>query len=173
MTIQLSNKYRHYYCQKSQDDYKSPMSVENENYQELFEEVRRLHNQLRYVGDHLHEHVGVTTAMRSLLFSLEREGPCTVPDLARERLVSRQIIQTQINELLAMELVIPQDNPYHRRSKLLALTKKGQKLVKEMLGREERLLEKGGAPLTTVEVQKASESLKTLREHLETLEDLL
>ena len=145
------------------------MSTENETYQGLFEEVRRLHNQLRWVGDHLHEGSGVTTAMRSLLFSLDREGPSTVPDLARERLVSRQIIQTQVNELLKLNLVEPRKNPQHRRSKLLALTSKGQALVKEMLRREEDLLDKGGSPMPLGEVEAASASLRTLREHLEKL----
>lgn len=146
------------------------MSTENESYQVLFEEVRRLHNQLRWVGDRLHQDAGVTTAMRSLLFSLDREGPTTVPDLARERLVSRQIIQTQMNELLKLELVVPQENPQHRRSKLLALTPTGQALVKEMLQREEALLDKGGSPMPLDQVESASESLRTLREHLEKME---
>jgi DNA-binding MarR family transcriptional regulator len=146
------------------------MSKENDRYQELFEEVRRLHNQLRWVGDALHEHAGVTTAMRSLLFSLNREGPSTVPGLARERLVSRQIIQTQINELLRQKLVEPRDNPQHRRSKLLALTAKGESLVKEMLEREEELLRKAGSPLSLTDVTSASDSLRRLREHLEKLD---
>ena len=146
------------------------MSTENEDYQVLFEEVRRLHNQLRWVGDALHEDAGVTTAMRSLLFSLEREGPSTVPELARERLVSRQIIQTQINGLLDLKLVETQENPRHRRSRHVVLTSKGQALVMEMLEREEALLKKGGSPLPLEELQAASASLRCLREHLEKLD---
>jgi DNA-binding MarR family transcriptional regulator len=149
------------------------MSKEIDSYQILFEEVRRLHNRLRYVGDRLHEFDEVSTATRSLLLSIQREGPSTVPDLAKERLVSRQIIQTQINVLLDQGLVTPQENPKHRRSKLMALTPKGKTLVQQMLQREAALLKKGGAPLAEEEVRQTSASLHTLRNHLEALEPLL
>lgn len=141
--------------------------TQNERYQELFEEIRRLHNRLRWVGDALHEQAGVTSAMRSLLFSLEREGPLTVPELARERLVSRQIIQTQINQLLEQDLVESRPNPRHRRSKHLALTRKGAGMVRNMQQREEELLKKAGSPLSPEQVDEASQSLRSLRLHLE------
>lgn len=146
------------------------MSDQNQIYQELYEEVRRLHNRLRYVGDCLHEQDQVSTATRSLLFSLHREGPCTVPDLARERLVSRQIIQTQINLLLEQKLVESRDNPHHRRSRLLALTPKGREVVDGMLSREKALLEKAGSPLSSSQVKAASGTLRELREHLENID---
>lgn len=146
------------------------MSKLHEVYQELFEEVRKLHNRLRWTGDVLHEQSGVSTAMRSLLFSLHREGPCTVPELARERLVSRQIIQTQINGLLDLGLVASRKNPRHQRSSHVVLTGKGKQMVKEMLKQEEALLEKAGSPLSSGEVEGSVRSLRTLREHLEKLE---
>lgn len=134
----------------------------------MFEEIRRLHNRLRWLGDQVHADAGQTSAKRSLLLSLHREGPCTVPDLARERLVSRQIVQTQINLLLEDGLVTPRANPRHKRSRQLALTRKGRDMVERMLAREAALLEDFGSPLSPTEVSEAAERLKRIRTHLET-----
>lgn len=136
-------------------------------YQQLFEEIRRLHNRLRWLGDQIHTDMDQTSAKRSLLLSLHREGPCTVPELARERLVSRQIIQTQINLLLEDGLVTPRKNPRHKRSKHMALTRKGRDMVERMLAREAALLEDMGSPLSPTEVTDAARSLGRIREHLE------
>lgn len=139
-------------------------------YQELYEEIRKLHNRLRWLGDQIHAEDGQTSAKRSLLISLHREGPLTVPDLARERLVSRQIIQTQINLLQEEGYVTPRANPRHKRSKCLALTRKGRDAVERMLAREAALLEDMGSPLTAEEVHTAAGHLATIRKHLETNE---
>ncbi len=138
-----------------------------ELYQDLFEEIRRTHNVLRWLGDQVHEKVGQTSAKRSLLFSIYREGACTVPDLARERLVSRQIIQTQINLLLDEGLVASQENPKHKRSKQMVLTKKGKKLVEKMLEKEGLLLQQAGTPLPEKDLDATVEHLRVLRAHLE------
>jgi len=143
------------------------MSTYSGPYQDLFEEIRRLHNRLRWLGDQVHEDAGQTSAKRSLLLSLHREGPCTVPELARERLVSRQIIQTQINLLLEDGLVTPRANPRHKRSKQMALTRKGRDMVERMLAREAALLEDIGSPLTPGEVTDTVKNLQCIRTHLE------
>ncbi|WFB34928.1 MarR family winged helix-turn-helix transcriptional regulator [Kiritimatiellota bacterium B12222] len=143
------------------------MKTSNDHYQDLFEEIRLLHNRLRWLGDQVHEKVGQTSAKRSLLFSLYREGACTVPDLARERLVSRQIIQTQINLLLDEGLVASQINPRHKRSKQMVLTKKGRLLVEKMLEKESKLLSAAGSPLANESLAEMVEHLKTIRVHLE------
>jgi DNA-binding MarR family transcriptional regulator len=141
-----------------------------ETYQDLFEEIRRLHNRLRWLGDQAHEKAGQTSAKRSLLLSLHREGPCTVPDLARERLVSRQIIQTQVNLLMEEGLVISQVNPRHKRSKQMTLTRKGTRLVEKMLTRETELLMDTGSPLSFQELAETVAHLQKFRAHLENID---
>jgi DNA-binding MarR family transcriptional regulator len=137
-------------------------------YQELYEEIRKLHNRLRWLGDQVHAEDGQTSAKRSLLISLHRDGPTPVPELARERLVSRQIIQTQMNLLQEEGLVTPRANPKHKRSKCLALTRKGRDVVERMLARESALLEDIGSPLTAEQVLVTAGHLATIRKHLET-----
>ena len=137
-------------------------------YQKLYEEIRKLHNRLRWLGDQVHAEDGQTSAKRSLLISLHRDGPTPVPELARERLVSRQIIQTQMNLLQEEGLVTPRANPKHKRSKCLALTRKGRDVVERMLARESALLEDIGSPLTAEQVLVTAGHLATIRKHLET-----
>lgn len=138
-----------------------------DSYQDLFEEIRRLHNRLRWLGDQVHEKAGQTSAKRSILLSLHREGPSTVPDLARERLVSRQIIQTQVNLLEEEGWVTSQINPRHKRSKQMILTRKGKSMVEKMMEREAELLMHTASPLTLSELRETVAQLQKFRTHLE------
>jgi DNA-binding MarR family transcriptional regulator len=70
-----------------------------------------------------------------LLRSLHRDGPQTVPRLARTRPVARQRIQRLADELAAAGLVRFEANPAHRRSRLLALTPSGEALFRELDGK--------------------------------------
>jgi len=86
---------------------------------------------------------------RGLLRSLGREGPRTVPALARARPVSRQHVQALVNGLRADGLVELRRNPAHRRSHLVALTGKGRRRLARLVAKERRFLsglgEVGGA----------------------------
>jgi DNA-binding MarR family transcriptional regulator len=84
----------------------------------------------------MHAEVGVTSSMRAVLSSLAAGGGRTVPDLARERGVSRQHIQAVINELRAAGLVAMAHNPSHRRSPRLALTDEGSRRLRIVEARE-------------------------------------
>lgn len=143
------------------------MKIDPDCYQDLFEELRHLHNRLRWLGDQVHGKAGQTSVKRSLLLSLHREGPTPVPDLARERLVSRQIVQTQMNLLIEDGLVTGKPNPRHKRSKQLALTHKGKALVERMLQREKELLCEADIPLSQTELRDTTENLRRIRKHLE------
>lgn len=54
------------------------------------------------------------------------EGPHTVPDIARSRPVSRQHCQTIVNQLYDKGFVAFVENPRHKRSPLVEITKKGR-----------------------------------------------
>jgi DNA-binding MarR family transcriptional regulator len=61
-----------------------------------------------------------------LMRSLATGGPQTVPQLARARPVARQRIQLLVNELAEADLVELIDNPHHKRSRLVRLTRAGE-----------------------------------------------
>ena len=60
------------------------------------------------------------------LRQLIQEGPQTVPDMARSKPVSRQHCQTIVNALEAQGFVEFIDNPKHKTSKLVRVTKRGR-----------------------------------------------
>src|SRR5579871_4207071 len=96
----------------------------------LVSRIPRLYFLLRAFGEALHADLGVTTAMRGVMTSLAGVGPRTVPELARERPVSRQHIQAVVNELMTAGLVQATANPAHRRSQLIGLTDQGQRVLR-------------------------------------------
>ena len=67
-----------------------------------------------------------------VLRSLVQEGAQTVPQMAAARPVSRQHCQTIVNGLAEQGLVEFLDNPRHKRSKLVRLTKRGRARFESM-----------------------------------------
>jgi DNA-binding MarR family transcriptional regulator len=102
----------------------------------VIDRVPRLFHLLKALGDALHQDLGVTTAMRGILGSLTALGPRTVPQLARERPVSRQYVQGVVNALTAAGLAELRANPTHQRSPLVALTAKGAATFEQVRRRE-------------------------------------
>jgi DNA-binding MarR family transcriptional regulator len=98
--------------------------------------VRGLFHRLRAFGDRLHADLGITTAMRGVMESLARSGPMTVPQMARQRPVSRQHIQMLVNQLTEAGLCTALPNPEHKRSVLIDLTGKGREVFEEIRRRE-------------------------------------
>lgn len=82
-----------------------------------------------------------SSGRRSVLKSLGRDGPQTVPFMAKLRSVSRQHVQKLVNGLLSDGLVEMQTNPSHKRSKLVALSEEGERFLEEMTRRERQYLE--------------------------------
>jgi DNA-binding MarR family transcriptional regulator len=73
-----------------------------------------------------------------VLRSLIKEGPQTVPELARTRPISRQHCQTIANVLDEQGFIEFVENPKHKKSKLMKPTKKGrdyfERMKKQFLG---------------------------------------
>lgn len=137
-----------------------------EQYEQLFEHIRNLHNNLRWLSDRLHQQHSLTSTTRSLLLTLHTHGPHTVPDMARDRFVSRQIIQTQINILLDQGLVESTRNPRHRRSPLMQLTDTGEKMAQAILATEASAIRNAQIPIDGETMAETLGTLHTLREAL-------
>lgn len=132
----------------------------------LIREVRQLFHLLREVGTGLHADLGVSASLRAVLESLVRHGPATVPELARQRPVSRQHIQRIVDELLARGLVRLEENPAHKRSSRVALTDRGAKLFSSMSAREQVPLARLAARLSPGELETTLKVLAQTRESL-------
>ena len=102
-----------------------------------------------------------------ILRTLVKEGPLTVPEMARSRPVSRQHCQTIVNTLEAQGHVEFVDNPKHKKSKLVQATKKGRARFESM---RKRFLAAAGvyAPFfTAAEVTMATDVCRRARDLIE------
>jgi DNA-binding MarR family transcriptional regulator len=100
--------------------------------EQLFNEVRLLYQSLVQVSEQIHKGSNISLGMRAVLEYLDRNGDATVPYMARARRVTRQRIQTLVNHLLELDLVISTTNPASKRSPLITLTQSGSKTILEM-----------------------------------------
>lgn len=131
--------------------------------EELLNEVRLLWHRLVQVGERLHASEPITLGMRAVLEFLARESPATVPGIARSRHVTRQHIQSLVNELLERRLVELGDNPAHKRSPLVRLTREGERTIRRMKTKEARLLARSNLGVSRPDLKKAAETLRAVR----------
>jgi DNA-binding MarR family transcriptional regulator len=132
----------------------------------LVNRLPRLNFLLRAVGEALHADLGITTGTRDVMTSLASGAPRTVPDLARERPVSRQHIRTLVNELLAEGLVEMLPNPSHRRSRLIGLTDEGRRRLRVLREREAELLARTAPAVSQADIAGATRIFDLLERDL-------
>src|ERR1035437_2753233 len=106
----------------------------------LFDEVRLLEHRLVQGAERRPPGAGKNLPLGAVLEYLLRCGPTSVPDIARARYVSRQHIQTIIDNLADAGLVHGKPNPAHRRSPLFTLTDSGASAITAIHERERQLL---------------------------------
>ena len=129
----------------------------------LMGRIPRLYSLLKALGDELHAEIGVSAGMRAVMSSLNFGGGRTVPEIARERAVSRQHIQSVINELMGANLVAPVPNPSHRRSPRFILTDEGQRRLRTIAEHEAQSLTRIAPAISHMELAAATR----LFDHLE------
>ncbi|MEV0974280.1 MarR family winged helix-turn-helix transcriptional regulator [Microtetraspora glauca] len=94
-------------------------------FSELVIEVFRANGLLLATGDELAGPVGLTSARWQVLGVIDHE-PITVAGVARTMGLARQSVQQTADSLAADGLIVFQDNPLHRRSRLMTLTSEGR-----------------------------------------------
>ncbi|WP_338154966.1 MarR family winged helix-turn-helix transcriptional regulator [Sulfitobacter mediterraneus] len=103
---------------------------------------------------------GLTVRMRAVLEILADGGAATVPDVAQRLEIKRQYVQLMINDTHAAGFTEAVPNPRHQRSKLIALTEAGQRLITQVMEREKELLQTIGSDLPEDEL---AITLKTMQ----------
>ncbi len=124
--------------------------------------VRRLFHKLGYGVAALHQNSDVSVGMRAVLESVIDGGPQTVPHMAKIRPVTRQHIQSLVNELLEGDYVETIDNPTHKRSKLVAPTKRGMRIFEQMRDLENEAFRRAQVKISPEELQAARKVLSAL-----------
>jgi DNA-binding MarR family transcriptional regulator len=129
---------------------------------ELMLEVAQCFFRIRAVG----QKTGLITSWGGGAFGFMRSlallGPLTVPQIARMRPTSRQRMQRLADELAAEGLVKFIDNPKHRRSKLVQLTRKGDARYREMNARFLVIASTMGVALSEADIRKTTEIVRLL-----------
>lgn len=124
--------------------------------------VRGVFNRLKALGDELHGDLEITTAMRAVMETLSDVGPMTVPQIAREKGVTRQHVQLLADALVEAGMAAVKENPAHRRSSLIALTEKGKRAFAKMRAREAPIVEQIAAPFDAHDLDRAAAVLTRL-----------
>jgi len=83
---------------------------------------------------------GLTVRMRAVLEMLADHGAATVPEIAEHLQIQRQYVQVMVNDCHAVDLVQKQPNARHKRSMLIALTQKGEGLIRRVMAQEQMVL---------------------------------
>lgn len=101
----------------------------NRETNELIVEVFRLNGQLISTADKLVSKFGITGARWQVMGALAQAGDReTVARLAASMGLARQSVQRVVNEMVADGLLKFEDNPQHKRSKLVTMSEKGEKV---------------------------------------------
>jgi DNA-binding MarR family transcriptional regulator len=141
-------------------------------YRELIAEVYELAGRSRRTSDdHARRHG--ETAARWHVLSVVQDEALPVPRIADRLGVTRQSVQAVVDALAADGLVELAANPAHRRSRLVQLTERGQRVVEQLFessapGRSAMLSEAG---LTAPELQAAAATLRQLLEHFADIDE--
>jgi DNA-binding MarR family transcriptional regulator len=122
---------------------------------------------LRVVGGKLHGREGPLTGERGILLGLAQNGPQTVPDMARVRGTSRQHVQVIVDRFIAAGHAERQPNPAHRRSPLIALTKKGHAEARRFEARESVFMSAMARSISAADMRAAAATLRAFAQALE------
>jgi DNA-binding MarR family transcriptional regulator len=129
---------------------------------ELMLEVAQCFFRIRAVG----QKTGLITSWGGGAFGFMRSlallGPLTVPQIAQMRPTSRQRMQRLADELEAEGLVEFIDNPKHRRSKLVRLTRNGDARYRELMARFLAIASTMGAGLSEGDIRRSTETVRQL-----------
>ena len=124
----------------------------------LVVQVFRLNGLLIAAGDALARPAGQTTARWQVLAAVE-EAPMAVAQIARAMGLARQSVQRVADVLVGEGLAAYEENPAHRRAKLLRLTPAGRTALATIQEAQRRWADRLGAEVGEEELRKASESL--------------
>ncbi len=98
--------------------------------------------------------LGLTGAEYAVLEHIVREGPSTVPNIARAQNVSRQHVQILSDALARKSLADFTDNPKHLRSRLLEATEDGERQFTRVAAAEGRIIQSLAESLDEKDVAK-------------------
>jgi DNA-binding MarR family transcriptional regulator len=98
---------------------------------ELVLQIFRVNGLLLAAGDDLTRDMGLTSARWQVLGALA-DAPLTAAQIARNMGLSRQSVQRLVDVLSEQGIVVFEENPHHRRARLIRLTEAGRHKYEQM-----------------------------------------
>lgn len=129
---------------------------------ELLLVVLSVHGLLMAAGDEITRPVGLSSARWQVLGVVEH-GPVTVAEIAKTMGLARQSVQEVSDALDEAGFVTYQENPRHRRAKLVALTEKGRRALDVVIDAQRSWASRIGRAASLEGIQAATEVLTALQ----------
>lgn len=118
-------------------------------------------------GDRLVADLGLTSSLWQVLDALHRSRTrMSVADIARAMGLARQSVQRSADLLAERTLVAYEDNPAHRRAKLVRLTEAGQRALEAVHARETVSIDRVLARLAPTGIEAATRVLTEFADEL-------
>src|SRR5262245_7831501 len=144
-----------------------PRSGAGDAVSELVVHVFRLNGLLIALGDEMGEPSGQTSARWRVLAAIDEE-PLSVAQIARAWWLTRQSVQRVADVLVEDGLATYEDNPNHRRAKLVRITPRGLTILREIRLRQRTWAEALGGRIGESDLREANATLARLLEALTT-----
>lgn len=128
--------------------------------------IRRLFRAMAARADAYLSEADQSAAHRAVMEFLYADTRLTVPEIARRYQVSRQHVQVTVNRLIDQGLLRSEDNPRHKRSALLCLTRAGVRRFEEIRRAEAEILDRLFANLSENDLDVTRRTLRLLLERL-------
>ncbi len=133
----------------------SQRSPAGEAFTTLVDQVVHLVRYFTTAGDKLAEPSGQTLA-RWLVLEAVEAAPASVAQIARGLRLARQSVQRVADLLVRDGLAVYEENPRHRRSKLLRLTPQGLSVLRQIQKAQREWADASGAEIGEADLRQAS-----------------
>ena len=128
--------------------------------------IRRLFRSLALKSNESLQVHGISVADRAVMEFLYPNERLSVPEIAERYQVSRQHVQVTVNALLQTNLLDTENNPRHKRSPLITLTREGRSLFAQILSSDRAFVEQLISTIANKDVRATRKTLETLLEQI-------
>jgi DNA-binding MarR family transcriptional regulator len=147
------------------EDHPLERTAAGDAFSDLVVVVLRLHGRLIAAGNAMAKPVGQTESRWQVLGVVEH-GPATVAEVARVFGLARQSVQRTADALERDGLVAFEDNPRHRRARLLRITSRGRAALLRIQEAQRVWADELGAQFDERDLRQAADLLERVRKAL-------
>ena len=147
------------------EDHQLELTPAGHAFTDLVVQTLRLHGLLIAAGNAMAKPLGQTETRWQVLGVIEH-GPATVAEIARVFGLARQSVQRTADALVRDGLAAYEDNPRHRRAKLIRLTMPGEKVLRLIQVSQRAWADALGAELGERDLRQAADVLERVRQAL-------